>query len=183
MIMTWSGALVSCFSVVVQIFIDLNLAPNQISVVELNYISVHLKSVSADRNTNKKHLLITNKENRANGTSCARLREKVSTVVCEHYGWRDVWWWWCSCRAYSGLTTVVIAGQVLSAVTVKLSHTNWYHMVSQWLTVCDNVRVCTDRESDALSEWQLISSSHTLVRLICVSASMCIDIWMVGCWY
>lgn len=31
----------------------------------------------------------------------------------------------------SGLTAVVRTRQVLSAVTVKLSHTDWYRMVSQ----------------------------------------------------
>ena len=34
-------------------------------------------------------------------------------------------------RTHSGLTAVVRARQVLSAVTVKLSHIDWYRMVSQ----------------------------------------------------
>ena len=34
-------------------------------------------------------------------------------------------------RTHSGLTAVVRARQVLSAVTVKLSHVDWYRTVSQ----------------------------------------------------
>lgn len=102
------------------------------------------------------------REDKANEASSVGLRENESTVVCEHSRWGDVWWWWCSCCEHSGLTAVVRAGLVLSAVTVK--HTDWNHTGFR-ITVCVRVCVCvTGTESDAPSECQLISSSHTTVK-------------------